>query len=120
MDKLVINNLSLNENIRPTAVEAKLTSEKTIVVTFNELLNTETVAGIDFVVKAGTTALTIATDSDAVKGAVASGKTVTITLDKNVTAENLKSVLTVEKAENGTFTDAVGNESNFKSITVAQ
>lgn len=93
MEPVTINNVELDENVRPTLVGAAITANNKITLTFSEAMTVEKTGA--FLVKAGTS--TVATTAGA---AVESDSTkVTITLDSALTSTELAQIITVEPAQ---------------------
>ena len=104
MEPAKYTNVSLAENVAATVESAKLVANNTIEVTFSEDVNTpdnvKVVSGTD----------------DLKATATAAGKVVTVTLDKAVTADQLKAGLLV----NVDVKDAKGNVTKVEKQAVAQ
>ncbi|MFC4354183.1 S-layer homology domain-containing protein [Chryseomicrobium palamuruense] len=117
MDPYFTNTVSLNENVDPTVVSARLTANNEITVTFSEAIQDG--ANLDFEVLVGgqSQASPVTVDATPVNG---SANTVTLSIP-TVTAAQLTSGLSLKALSTLDITDAVGNKPVFTSnVTVTQ
>ena len=113
------NEVSLNENIAPTVASAKLVGTNEVTLTFSEAVTTTSGTG-DFELLIG--GATVANNKTVTTPENASGvKTVTFTLQKNLSNTDLKEVLELKALDTLTIKDAAGNKLALPAnITIAQ
>ena len=93
MEPYFVNTVSLKENIAPTVTSAKLTDVNKITLTFSEKVNsTDVTTDFELLIGGATVAA-----NDQVSTAAGTGITeVVLTLEKNVTAANIASGLSLK------------------------
>ncbi|PIC95709.1 hypothetical protein CSV69_10235 [Sporosarcina sp. P26b] len=110
------SSVTLTENVKPTVTAAKVTTTKTIELTFSENVVLTGVANFDVFIGDSTTA---ETGVSSVAETTTTNKTV-ITLTTALTDADLAKTITVKPASGADVKDASGNVLDFKSIVVTK
>ncbi|MEK5066989.1 S-layer homology domain-containing protein [Sporosarcina sp. FSL K6-1508] len=107
METFQVSDVSLNENIAPTVTSARLTKTNEVTLTFSEAVNASNVS-TDFGLLIG--GATVATNDKVTTSAGAAVTSVVLTLEANVTNENIASGLSLEALKSLDIVDAAGNK----------
>ncbi|MEK5389653.1 Ig-like domain-containing protein [Margalitia sp. FSL K6-0131] len=101
--------VTLNENVKPSLVSAKLLDGKNIELTFSEAIKDSTVTGSDYTVSVdgGTTSLDGTTPFNT--GTTANDNKLVLTLGKELSVDQFSKTITVKLSGTSATTDLVGN-----------